>query len=178
MTKPKEHALIEAIKTLPAFLELEETIPELGPVTPEAHAVYADMKAGWHEASDELHRQTMNHDAEGRPWVTGKRVGGAVLGHGEYTAEERAAILESMRQTSARFYASASLSGCHAFLEFAGLLNEFIKACADAEARGDHGWVHANGHGGNLKLELHQVAYIREKLGCIYGDAVLESELE
>lgn len=113
----------------------------------------------------------IDHEAEGRPWVAGKRAAD------EYTAEERAAILESMRQTSNRFYASAVHAGCHAFIEFAGLMNEYIKACEGAEARGE-AWVHASGHGDNLKLEDFQIAYIREKLGCIFGDQVLIDELE
>lgn len=152
MTKPKEHPLIEAVKTLPAFQELE--------------------------AHRRLPVPTIDHDDEGRPWVTGKRVGGAVLNASEYTPEERRAILGAMRRATDAFYRAAASAGCHAFIEFAGLMNEFIVVCADAEERGDHGWVHANGHGENMALEPYQVAYIREKLGCIYGDSVLESELE
>jgi len=92
---------------------------------------------------------------------------------GEYTTEERAEMLARMRNASHLFYRMAAVAGCHTFLEFCGLMNEFIRRCELADAAGDASWVHANGHDVNLPLDAGQIAYIREKLGCIYGDAVL-----
>ncbi len=96
-----------------------------------------------------------------------------VVIYGEYTPEERGKILERMRSISDDFYYAATVCGCHAFIEFAGLMNEFIDVCNRAETSGNGGWVHANGHGENLAMLPHEVAYVREKLNCIYGNAVL-----
>lgn len=53
-----------------------------------------------------------------------------------YTPEERKAILARMRTASNLFYSAAAAAGCHAFIEFTGLMNEFIKLCTEAEAQG------------------------------------------
>lgn len=87
-----------------------------------------------------------------------------------YTTEERAKMLADMRRTSNFFYGAAIQIGCHAFIEFTGLMNEYIKVCEEAEARGETEWPIANVHTGtHLRLKTHQVEYIREKLECIYG---------
>jgi hypothetical protein len=99
-------------------------------------------------------------------------MGEEMSGSGEYTAEERAAILDRMRAVTNQFYLGAVRAGCHAFIEFAGLMGEFIKVCEETEARGAP-WVNANGHGANLVLQQFQVDYVREKLECIYGEQVL-----
>jgi len=85
------------------------------------------------------------------------------------TAEERAHILNRMRAASNSFYAAAAHAGCHAFIEFTGLMNEFIKLCEDAEQQGTD-WVHANVHGDvHLPFKPYHVEYLSEKLECIYG---------
>lgn len=81
----------------------------------------------------------------------------------------RARALERMRWASDVFYSHAADTGCHAFLEFTGLMNEFIQLCQDAEAAGKP-WLHANVHSGeHLRLEPWHRDYVREKLACIYG---------
>ena len=88
------------------------------------------------------------------------------------TPEERRAILERMRAASSQFYFAAAKAGCHAFIEFTGLMNEFIKLCEDAEAQGVD-WLHANVHGDiHLPFKHHHMEYLSEKLECIYGKRV------
>jgi hypothetical protein len=87
----------------------------------------------------------------------------------QYTPEERREILTKMQTASAVFYAAAARAGCHAFIEFTGLMNEFIKLCAEADTQGID-WVRANVHGDvHLPFKPHHVAYLSEKLECIYG---------
>lgn len=85
------------------------------------------------------------------------------------TPEGRQEILRRMREASNQFYAGATSSGCHAFIEFTGLMNEFIKLCSEAEETGME-WVHANVHGEvKLPFRPYHINYLNEKLECIYG---------
>jgi hypothetical protein len=87
----------------------------------------------------------------------------------DYTPEERREILTKMRTASSVFYAAAANAGCHAFVEFTGLMNEFIKLCSEADEQGID-WVRANIHGDvHLPFKPYHVAYLSEKLECIYG---------
>lgn len=87
----------------------------------------------------------------------------------DYTADERAEMLRGMQAASDAFYFLAQRAGCHAFLEFTGLMNEFIKLCHEAEAQGID-FTHANVHAGqHLPFRPHHVSYLNEKLECIYG---------
>jgi hypothetical protein len=94
------------------------------------------------------------------------------------TPEERAAILQRMRDASNRFYAAAAAAGCHAFIEFTGLMNEYIKLCQEANEAGIE-WVHANVHGDvHLPWKPHHIAYLSEKLECIYGRGLADGTEE
>lgn len=87
----------------------------------------------------------------------------------DYTPAERAEILTRMRAVSDTFYAGAARAGCHAFIEFCGLMNEFIKLCHEAERSGID-WLRADVHGGeHLPFAPHHIEYLNEKLECIYG---------
>lgn len=87
----------------------------------------------------------------------------------EETPEERKKILKRMKAASDVFYAMAASAGCHAFIEFAGLMNEFIKLCHEAEAQGIP-WTHSNVHTGiRLPFKPYHIEYLNEKLECIYG---------
>ncbi len=87
----------------------------------------------------------------------------------EYTPEQRREILARMHAASGQFYAAAARAGCHAFIEFTGLMNEFIKICEEAEKQGID-WVRANVHGDvHLPFKPWNIAYLGEKLECIYG---------
>jgi hypothetical protein len=93
------------------------------------------------------------------------------------TAEEREETLQQMTAISAKFYDlvfHANMgSKAHAFVEFTGLMNEYIQICREAEKQGiDFG--HANTHSGKaLPMQDHQAQYLAEKLNCIYGPALL-----
>lgn len=91
----------------------------------------------------------------------------------EVTQAEADATLASMRVASDLFYKGAVRAGCHAFIEFTGLINEYISVCAGMSAKGDHSWVTANTHSERpLPIALHQAKYLAEKLDCIFGPSL------
>lgn len=80
--------------------------------------------------------------------------------------------LKLMRSASDNFYRAAVGTDNHAFIEFTGLLNEYIQACEMALANGQD-FRHANKHTGEpLPLAPHMLDYLNEKLGCIFNGAV------
>lgn len=89
---------------------------------------------------------------------------------------QRANALAQMQAVSDQFYANAVAIGCHPFIEFTGLLNEYISACRDAHANGID-FTECNIHSGlHLPLKSHQVSYLNEKLGCIFnGQSVIDT---
>lgn len=97
----------------------------------------------------------------------------------EYTKEERMLALERMRQASNGFYGAAVRTGVHTFIEFTGLINEFIVLCEAAEAAGNVSWLMSSTHlpDNALPLEEHHVDYLAEKLDCIYGPGLRENKL-
>lgn len=81
-------------------------------------------------------------------------------------------MLEQMRQVSAKFYAAAVGIQNHAFIEFNGLMAEYIKLCERAHAKGID-FTRCNIHTGTtLPLEAFNVDYISEKLGCIFSGQI------
>jgi hypothetical protein len=77
--------------------------------------------------------------------------------------------LGRMRAASNEFYGSAIRSGNHAFIEFTGLINEYIYLCARALQNGID-FTECNIHNGaTLPIEPQNAMYLAEKLGCIYG---------
>lgn len=90
-------------------------------------------------------------------------------------ADEREAALASMTQATDAFYRDAVRIGNHPFIEFAGLMREYINACHQAHEDGID-FSECNVHTG-LALPMHPVMsdYVSEKLACIYsGRKVLE----
>lgn len=86
--------------------------------------------------------------------------------------DERAQALHTMEMVSSVFYSMAVRIGVHPFIEFTGLMNEYIKACQHAHAKGID-FTNCNAHSGvELPLEEYMVRYINEKLNCIFGDRV------
>lgn len=87
------------------------------------------------------------------------------------TEAEREQALASMQQASDMFYRSAVGIGNHPFIEFAGLMNEYIGACRMAHAQGVD-FSECNRHSGR-SLPMHPVMadYINEKLECIFSGA-------
>lgn len=90
-----------------------------------------------------------------------------------YSKEECAAMLPRMRDASNAFYVMAFRIGCHPFIEFAGLMNEYIKACEEALAKGVPFPACSIHTGMPLPLAGHHLEYIEEKLACIYTGRVI-----
>jgi len=89
-----------------------------------------------------------------------------------YTRGEREAMLEGMRRASSMFYARAFAIGCHPFIEFNGLMNEYIKICERAHRDGID-FPRASAHSGiAIPMATYEAAYLGEKIGCIYGPAL------
>jgi hypothetical protein len=87
------------------------------------------------------------------------------------TSKEREIALKRMQQTADEFYRSAVSIGNHPFIEFAGLMNEYINACRNAHTKGID-FSECNRHSGR-PLPLHPVMadYVNEKLECIFSGA-------
>lgn len=83
-------------------------------------------------------------------------------------------MLVGMQDASDAFYYHAVKIGCHPFIEFTGLLNEYINICRAAHAAGID-FTETSVHGsGVLPVKPHHVAYLSEKLACIYGNSVCD----
>lgn len=91
------------------------------------------------------------------------------------TPEERVAALKRMRTITSHYYNEAVHVGVHPFIEFAGLINEYVKVCEEAHAKGiDFSECHAHS-GIELPMQPHHIDYVNEKLECIYtGRSVLQ----
>jgi hypothetical protein len=93
-----------------------------------------------------------------------------------HTTDEREDMLAQMRAASNLFYVMATRAGCHPFIEFAGLMNEYIQVCERAHKLGVD-FAMCNKHTGeNLPLKPYEVAYIQEKLECIFTGRLFVSE--
>jgi len=92
-------------------------------------------------------------------------------------ATERKVAINKMKMASAAFYSAAVQIGNHPFIEFCGLMNEYIKACEEAHKKGID-FSECNAHTGqSLPLESHMVNYINEKLECIFtGHSVMDTK--
>lgn len=85
-------------------------------------------------------------------------------------------IIAGMKRISSTFYSAVIQLNCHAFIEFTGLMNEYIKICEDNLAAGID-FTEANAHSGiKLLIAPHQIAYFAEKLDCIFGPALRGDE--
>lgn len=81
-------------------------------------------------------------------------------------------MLAKMTAASSGFYRAAVNTGCHAFIEFTGLINEYIKICRRTmESGGD--FTETNIHSGMAQaIESYEAEYIAQKLKCIYGTSL------
>lgn len=79
-------------------------------------------------------------------------------------------MIRKMHAVSSAFYPAAAATGCHAFIEFCGLQNEFIKVCEQTLAAGKD-FTCSNTHGGSVELEVREfnISYFAEKFDCIFG---------
>jgi len=85
----------------------------------------------------------------------------------DWSTEERAALIKAMTHAKDVFYGLAVKAGHHQFLEFAGLMHEYIKLCTEAHEAGQDFY--------SLPMQEHHAEYIAEKLECIYGSAIKHS---
>lgn len=94
-----------------------------------------------------------------------------------FSAPERIVMLRRMREASAVFYGMAVQARCHPFIEFTGLMNEYIKCCEQAHADGID-FASCNKHAGqHLPMPAHSVDYVNEKLECIFtGRSVMKDD--
>lgn len=91
----------------------------------------------------------------------------------ERTKQECEASLTVMNDASQNFYNAAVRADNHAFIEWTGLINEYIKRCEDALANGQD-FRHINKHAGKgMAVPGFALNYLNEKLGCIFGGAVM-----
>ena len=89
-----------------------------------------------------------------------------------YTKEEQLEMVTKMKAISSGFYVAAIQVGNHAFIEFCGLMNEYIQMCENT-AKGGGDFTECNIHTGKtLEVKDHNITYLTEKLDCIYGTAL------
>lgn len=89
--------------------------------------------------------------------------------------------LDQMQKVASTFYRGATCVSpqCHAFIEHAGLLNEFIKICTQTANRPHGDFNNANIHTGEpLLIHGHNVEYLAEKFACIYGPTLASNEAQ
>lgn len=86
-------------------------------------------------------------------------------------AAERQEALVKMEAAKDQFYQQAIQIGVHPFIEFAGLMSEYIRACHDAHQE-CLDFSECNAHSGKtLPLAPYRSDYINEKLECIFTGA-------
>ena len=85
---------------------------------------------------------------------------------------ERAIAIEEMKVVSDGFYARAFRIGNHPFIEFCGLMNEYINSCRVAHDAGID-FSECSAHSGQaLPIDGFALNYINEKLNCIFSGRV------
>ena len=90
--------------------------------------------------------------------------------------DELREALVAMKRISNEFYDKATRLNVHPFIEFTGLINEYIQCCAAALNDGID-YADCNKHLDNhLPVPSHSVSYINSKLECIFtGRSVVSS---
>jgi hypothetical protein len=93
----------------------------------------------------------------------------------DLTNEEK---LVYMRRVTGWFYFWATQLGNHPFIEFTGVMNEYIRCCAEAHKMGVD-YPNCNRHTGKaLPMPAYSVNYLNEKLECIFEGASFVNTLE
>lgn len=86
--------------------------------------------------------------------------------------EKRAEMLKAMEKLIEAFYWQAFKIGCHPFIEFCGVMGEYLKVAQAAHAKGID-FTNTTAHSGHaLPIETYNAKYLGEKIGCIYGPAL------
>jgi hypothetical protein len=85
-------------------------------------------------------------------------------------------ILEAMKAASHNYYREAIATNCHTFIEFTGLMNEYIKICErNLKQEGidfTKTSVHSPGEP-RLQIEEWELNYINDKLRCLFPNLQL-----
>lgn len=80
--------------------------------------------------------------------------------------------IAQMHGISSGFYVQATRLNCHPFVEFCGLMNEYIKCCEQALEDGID-FTLCNIHTGqHLPIRSYEKMYLREKLECIFTGSI------
>jgi hypothetical protein len=89
-----------------------------------------------------------------------------------YSQDELREMLSGMQKLSNTFYARAIHIGNHAFIEFCGLMNEYIKMCSMAFDKGQD-FTQSNIHSGKplVVMQDYHAKYLGEKFGCIFASS-------
>lgn len=86
--------------------------------------------------------------------------------------QERVDALRRMQVAVGRFYGEAVRIGNHPFIEFAGLMTAYVNSCRLAHGQGVD-FTECNVHAGRvLPMESFEIAYVAEKLDCIFGGRI------
>jgi hypothetical protein len=89
---------------------------------------------------------------------------------GMFTRAELQEMIGQMDAAAHAFYGRATRIHHHAFIEFTGLMTEYIKLCRVALDNGvDFTRTNVHSAGAVLPMEDYHRAYLEEKLSCIYG---------
>ena len=86
--------------------------------------------------------------------------------------KELQGTIRDMRGISSLFYNLAVQCGNHAFIEFCGLMNEYINMCQETLNTGVD-FTMCNIHTGQgLVIEEYQADYLGEKFSCIFAGSL------
>jgi hypothetical protein len=90
--------------------------------------------------------------------------------------EKRELMLQQMNQLTEAFYWRAFAIECHPFIEFCGVMGEYIKV-AEAAHKAGIDFTNTTAHSGHaLPIQPYNARYLGEKIGCIYGPALQQPE--
>jgi hypothetical protein len=93
-----------------------------------------------------------------------------------YTREELETMLQEMERLATGIYLQLVRIGCHPFIEFCGLMREYVKVCKQAHAQGVQ-FPFASGHGETALPASHmELQYLAEKLHCIFSPMLRSEE--
>ena len=94
-----------------------------------------------------------------------------------YSSDELRTMIRGMTAVSHDFYPAAVRVGNHAFIEFCGLMNEYIKLCQQT-VKEDGDFTMGNVHTGRpLVAHDFNIRYIAEKFECIFGPTLQDPKL-
>jgi hypothetical protein len=88
-----------------------------------------------------------------------------------HSPEERAGMIARMREINECLYWTIFRCGLpHAFIEFCGLMHEYVDGCQRADSEG----ADFTCTGRALPFEAHHGDYLGEKLNCIFGPTLFQ----